>query len=94
METTDYNKQANDFLHKTDSVFKAELIKNDFHFDGDEQKRDIYKITLSRGVREYTFDFGQSINDSKHYIDKTTGDKYVCVDGPVFNFDEVQGNWD
>lgn len=24
----------------------------------------------------------------------TTGDKYVCVDGPVFNFDEVQGNWD
>lgn len=24
----------------------------------------------------------------------TTGDKYVCLDGPVFNFDEVQGNWD
>jgi anaerobic sulfite reductase subunit B len=24
----------------------------------------------------------------------TTGDKYVCTDGPVFNFDEVQGNWD
>lgn len=24
----------------------------------------------------------------------TTGDRYVCKDGPVFNFDEVQGNWD
>jgi len=24
----------------------------------------------------------------------TTGAKYVCVDGPVFNFDEIQGNWD
>lgn len=24
----------------------------------------------------------------------TTGDKYVCLDGPVFNYDEVQGNWD
>lgn len=24
----------------------------------------------------------------------TTGDKYVCTDGPVFNYDEVQGNWD
>jgi NAD(P)H-flavin reductase len=24
----------------------------------------------------------------------TTGDKYVCIDGPVFNYDQVQGNWD
>ncbi|NIT03668.1 hypothetical protein GTO10_01895 [Candidatus Saccharibacteria bacterium] len=24
----------------------------------------------------------------------TTGEKYVCIDGPVLNFDEVQGNWD
>ncbi len=24
----------------------------------------------------------------------TSGDNYVCLDGPVFNFDEVQGNWD
>lgn len=24
----------------------------------------------------------------------TTGDKYVCTEGPVFNFDEVQENWD
>lgn len=24
----------------------------------------------------------------------TTGEKYVCQEGPVFNFDEVQGNWD
>ncbi len=24
----------------------------------------------------------------------TTGDKYVCMDGPVFNFDEIDKNWD
>lgn len=23
-----------------------------------------------------------------------TGDKYVCTDGPVFNFDEIDKNWD
>jgi len=23
-----------------------------------------------------------------------TGDKYVCKDGPVFNFDEIDKNWD
>lgn len=24
----------------------------------------------------------------------TTGDKYVCLDGPIFYYDQVQGNWD
>src|SRR3989344_651387 len=24
----------------------------------------------------------------------TTGDKYVCIDGPVFYYDQMQGNWD
>lgn len=24
----------------------------------------------------------------------TTGDKYVCMDGPVFNYDEIDKNWD
>jgi NAD(P)H-flavin reductase len=24
----------------------------------------------------------------------TCGDKYVCTDGPVFTYDEVEGNWD
>lgn len=24
----------------------------------------------------------------------TTGSKYVCLDGPVFNFDEIDKNWD
>ena len=23
-----------------------------------------------------------------------SGEKYVCSDGPVFNFDEIEGNWD
>ena len=24
----------------------------------------------------------------------TTGDKYVCLDGPVFNYDQIDKNWD
>jgi len=24
----------------------------------------------------------------------TTGDKYVCMEGPIFNYDQIQGNWD
>lgn len=64
---TEYDKQAEGFLNKTDSEFKAEFIKKDFHFDGDTEKRDIYKCTLKRGKREYIFEFGSSINDSGFY---------------------------
>lgn len=63
-EETDYNKQANEFLKKTDTTFKAEFVKHGKHFDDDKDNRDIYQITLKRGEREFKFNFGQSINDS------------------------------
>lgn len=72
METivSEYEKQALDFLEKTKTTFKAEYLKHDYHFAGDKDKRDIYKITLSRGRRSYTFNFGQSINNSGFYYTK------------------------
>jgi hypothetical protein len=65
---TDYQKLATDFLTKTGTEFKAEFLKNDFHFTGDKDKRDIYKITLKRGSRVYSFNFGNSINNSEFKI--------------------------
>ncbi len=68
METiTDYEKQAQDFLDKTGTKFEVEFIEYGIHFDGDKDKRDIYRITLSRGGRSYSFNFGQSINCSGMY---------------------------
>ncbi len=67
METTDYQKQANDFLNATNTQFTAQFIRHGKHFDSDHDTRDIYKITLKRGSREFTFDFGQSINNSGEY---------------------------
>ena len=57
----EYTKQANDFINKTQTEFEAEYLRNGLHFDGDKDKRDIYKITLSRGGRTFSFEFGQSI---------------------------------
>ena len=48
--------------------FKCEFLKNDFHFANDKNKRDIYKITIKRGDRKYSFKFGQSINKSGFYF--------------------------
>lgn len=66
----DYKKQATDFLTATNTTFKAEFLKNDYHFTGDKEKRDIYKITLKRADREYSFNFGQSLNNSGFYYTK------------------------
>lgn len=65
---TNYETQANEFLHQTNTEFKVEFLKHDFHFEGDKEKRDIYRITLTRGKRKYSFNFGQSINASDKYI--------------------------
>jgi hypothetical protein len=66
----EYEKQANDFLEKTKTTFKAEFLKYDFHFDGDKDKRNIFKITLSNKNGKYFFNFGSSLNDSCTEIKK------------------------
>lgn len=56
-----YEQQAIDFLNSTNTKFKAVYLKHDYHFADDKQRRDIYKITLSRNGKRYSFNFGQSI---------------------------------
>lgn len=59
-----YEKQAADFLAATGTTFEAKFDKNDFHFDGDKERRDIYDVTFKRGSRSFTLKFGQSIVNS------------------------------
>ena len=56
-----YTKQALKFLSDTNTEFKAKFFKNDLYFPDDQEARDIYEITLTRGERVYKFRFGQSI---------------------------------
>jgi hypothetical protein len=63
----EYLKQATDFLTKTNTTLVVEYLRSGKHFDDDDNSRDIYKCTLKRGHREYTFEFGQSIANSKRY---------------------------
>ncbi len=64
MVKSEYEEQAEKFLKETQTEFKAEFLKHGLHFEGDEQERDIYLITLKRGEREFKFNFGQSIVNS------------------------------
>ncbi len=65
---THYQKQATDFLTETNTQFSAIFVKYDKHFPDDKERRDIYEITLQRGVRKYAFRFGQSLLHSGRYI--------------------------
>jgi len=75
--TTDYNAQAKAFLTQTGVTFNCEFLKHGKHFDNDKETRDIYKITLTRGKRSYSFNFGQSIMDSQYYKDSVHGRTYT-----------------
>lgn len=75
---TDYNKQAEMFLTQTGSTFKAEYVRHDLYFPSDTDKRDIYKITLTKGARTYEFEFGQSIAHSGEWKMDFNIRDYIC----------------
>jgi len=67
IDDSQYNEAVNIIKESFNLEFKAEFLENNYHFQGDKDKRDIYNITLKRGARKYTFKFGQSINNSGFY---------------------------
>jgi hypothetical protein len=76
---TDYQKQAADFMEKTGATMKVDFLKNDFYFDGDKETRDIYRITLKRQGRRYSFNFGTSLNDTQTNTAPTAYDVLACL---------------
>lgn len=88
-ELTEYDIQAKDFLNKTNTEFKVEFLRFDKYFDSDKEKRDIYSITLTRGSRTYTFEFGQSINCSQQWHAKSVYAKNLCANA---NHPRLMGN--
>ena len=63
----EYQEQAQAFLDKTGTEIKTKFLHYNKHFDSDTEKRDIYQITLTKGNREYSFKFGQSLVCSGKY---------------------------
>ncbi len=89
MKTKEYIQQAEDFLKACNTTITIEFLKNDYHFEGDGDKRDIYLITLKRGQRKFSFNFGQSLNNSGFFY--TKGVQKIQLDRkllllPVDNF--------
>lgn len=75
--TTDYQQQATDFLQSTATTFQSEFIRFDYHFTGDKQKRNIFKITLKNDRHKYSFEFGSSLQDSLKNVNDVVYDEKI-----------------
>ena len=83
IDNSQYTEAVNLIAGKFNLEFKAEFLENNYHFQGDKDKRDIYNITLKRGNRKYTFKFGQSISKSGFYY--TKGVQKINLDRKYLN---------
>lgn len=63
-----YEVQANEFLAKTGATIEIVFLKEGKHFEDDKENRDIYNVTIKRGNRSFSFNFGNSINNSGFYV--------------------------
>lgn len=77
---SEYEKQANDLLKSMNVGFKAEFVKYGSHFEGETEKRDIYKCVFSRGDDNLVIEFGQSIVNSGKGIPPTAYDVITCME--------------
>lgn len=66
-EISEYEQKAIDFLTLTQTEFICTFLRYGKHFSDDKESRDIYVITIKRGSRSFTFNFGQSIVSSGEY---------------------------
>jgi hypothetical protein len=76
-----YNEAAELVAQRLGLEWTVNFLKNDKHFEDDETTRDIYTISLTRGSRNYTFEFGQSVMESQYYQDKIQGRTYTLSGG-------------
>lgn len=65
---TDYEAQAEKFLADTGTQYKAEFKEFGKHFGDDKDKRFLFTVTLTRGSRSYSFDFGSSLADAEEFF--------------------------
>lgn len=76
-----YREAANLVAEKLNIEMTANFIRNGKHSEDDSHVRDIYKIGIKRGNRDFHFDYGRSIMDSQYYQDRSIPGNTYTLDG-------------
>lgn len=85
---TNYLKQANDFLKSTGTKLHVSYLETGKHFEDDKTIRDIYKVTLKKGDKVYSFNFGQSLQDSRHFYLKAENVSISIFNNNIFMYED------
>lgn len=101
MQKSEYQLQAEKFLTDTGTTLTRYFTGTRPHFEGEKDSRDIYSITLTRGAKSYTFDYGDSIdNTRKHrhgerYTQPNAYDILACLTKyePADNIDDFASEY-
>ncbi len=73
-EISTYEQQALDLLDKLGIKLEVTYLGYKKHFEDDKEERDCYRMTLTRGRRSASFDFGNSIaNSGIKIVNKNNG---------------------
>lgn len=96
---TAYERQAETFMKKTGTKIKIEYEKYDYHFYGDDERRNIYKVIIKRNGKQMTVHFGQSWIKTVSNTPPTYYDILACLTkddpGDLYDFCECFGYaWD
>lgn len=96
---TEYERQAEAFMKKTGTKIKIEYEKYDYHFYGDDRRRDIYKVVIKRNGKQMTIHFGQSLMNTNLGKPPTYYDILACLatedPGALYDFCDGFGYaWD
>lgn len=70
-----YEQQATDFCNKYGVVIETKFLRYGKYWEDDKQERNIYEVTLKKDGKTYTFNFGQSINQSCETVTRSIKDK-------------------
>lgn len=76
---TKYNEQALKFLKDTNTKCIIKYIGYGPHFEDDKESRNIYRVTLKRHGRSYSFKFGDSIADTREGKEPSEYDVLSCL---------------
>ena len=71
----DYTKQAEDFLQATGTTFTVIYQYTGPYFQGDKEKRDVFRFTLKNAKGEYSSTFGDSIRNTEDRAKRAKGYK-------------------
>ena len=61
---SEYTEQAEKFLRDTGTKMHFEFLFHGPHFAGEKESRDVYRVTIERGDKSMSVDFGQSLSSS------------------------------